>query len=176
MATPTGQRGRGLAGCQRQLGWAGLVRGLGMLRQGRGRLGLGGSLATAPVGGAEPRFLSGSFAMSWALVPGDGQLQVLGQRQSGFLEWLSRGDVWQSDEREGPFLAGHLHQRVILGGQPQGLRAEGGAWMRVVREGGRRTRDHSGRQDSGRKFWSDGSKLTLTLQTLPTLNRSRRAV
>lgn len=72
VATPVGQRSWGLVWCQ--LGWVGLVRGLRMLRWGRGYLGLGRFAAVPLGGGTEPRLLSDSFARSRGLVPGDGQL------------------------------------------------------------------------------------------------------
>lgn len=68
VATPVGQRSWGLVWCH--LGWVGLVRGLRMLRWGRGCLGLG-RFAAAPL---ELWLLSDSFARSRGLVPGDGQL------------------------------------------------------------------------------------------------------
>lgn len=72
VATPVGQHSWGLVWCR--LGWVGLVRGLRMLRWGRDCLGLG-RFAAAPLGGGtKPRLLSDSFARSWGLVPGDGQL------------------------------------------------------------------------------------------------------
>lgn len=176
-ATPTGQCGwahasQGGVWSWGSLGRTGLFQGLRMLRWGRGRLGLGRQLAAVTLEGAGPRCPSWPFAVSGGLVPGNGQFEVLGKRQSGLLDRLSGGNVWQSDEREGPLLASHLHQRITLGGHPWGLGTEGGARIRLL--GG--AREHSGRQQSGCKFRGDTSELTHTLQTLATRKHSGRDV